>query len=230
MEIIKKYIAQFHLVHGIKTRRLNKSGMFPDPNNAIWFFGDSFVFGCGVGLDETAPILLETLMNKTVINYGVPGAGPMMVEERLDKLLKKYKPLAVVIDWPGFNRWQCGTMLGFPLLWIPSCLAKNRVHGHPIQVDHFGCKNIWPNEWDQYHELVMSGQLEKNNLELVKRVREKLKDYPLVEFQYYPECYNMKLPTPAFPFLDIGNDGIHSGPLTNIKVANWVKDELQLLL
>ncbi len=224
---LKKYIAQGTLVHELTTRKLNRSGMFPNPDNAIWFFGDSFVFGCGVGLEETAPWLLEETMNKPVINYGVPGSGPMMVEQRLDKLLKKYKPLAVVIAWPSFNRWQCGTMLGFPLLWMPSCLDENYTPG---RVDHFGCKNVWPDRWKEYRDLVLSGKLEKDNLELVHRVREKLKNYPLIEFQYIPDSYTMEFPTPGYPFLDIGTDGMHCGPATQNKVTKWVKDELQLLL
>jgi hypothetical protein len=227
IDIIKKYIAQGTLVHELKTRKLNKSGLFPNPNNAIWFFGDSHVFGIGVELEETAPWYLETLINKTVINYGVPGSGPMMVEYRLDKLLEKYQPLAVVIAWPSFNRWQFNTVLGFPLLWMPSCLDKNYAPG---RIDHFGCKNVWPNEWEQYKTLVLSGQLEKDNLKLVNRVREKLKNYPLVEFQYISDSYTMKFPTPGYPFLDLGKDRLHNGPKTNSKIAKWVKDELQLLL
>jgi hypothetical protein len=227
ISIIKKYIAQGTLVHELKTRKLNKSGLFPNPNNAIWFLGDSHVFGIGVELEETAPQYLETLINKTVINYGVPGSGPMMVEYRLDKLLKKHKPLAVVIAWPSFNRWQTDNILGLPLFWMPNCLEKNY---KPGRIDHFGCKNVWPKEWEQYKDLVLSGQLEKNNLELVNRVREKLKNYPLVEFQYIPDSYTLEFPTPGYPFLDLGKDKLHNGPITNIKVAEWVRDELQILL
>ena len=227
INILKKYIAQFTLVHELKTRKLNNSGSFNDPNNTIWFFGDSHVFGIGVELEETAPWQLEALINKSVINYGVPGSGPMMVEYRLDSLLKKYKPLAVVIAWPSFNRWQCNTMLGFPLLWMPGCLDDNY---KPGKIDHFGCRDVWPKEWKEYKDVILSGQLEKDNLELVKRVREKLKNYPLVEFQYIPDSYTITLPTPGYPFLDLGKDRLHNGPITNSKIAEWVKDELQLLL
>lgn len=227
LKLIKKYIAQGTLVHELKTRKLNKSKSFSDPDDAIWFFGCSHVFGCGVGLEETAPMRLETLINKPVINYGIPASGPMMVEHQLDTLLKKHKPLAVVIAWPSFNRWQSGNMLGFPLFWLPSCLDDNYVS---TTIDHVGCKNVWPEKWKEYKNLVLTGKLEKDNLELVKRVRKKLKNFPLVEFQYFPDSYTMELPTPCYPFLDIGNDGVHCGPLTQIKIAEWVRDELQLLL
>ena len=227
VKIIKKYLSQFTLIYELKTRKLNKSKSFFDPDNAIWFFGCSHVFGCGVELDETAPIRLETLIDKPVINYGVLASGPMMVEYQLNDLLKKHKPLAVVIAWPSFNRWQSGNILRFPLFWLPSCLEDGYV---PTAIDHVGCKNVWPEKWEEYKNLVLTGQLEKDNLELVKRVRKQLKNYPRVEFQYFPDSYTMKLPTPAYPFLDIGNDGVHCGPLTQIKIAEWVKDELQLLL
>jgi hypothetical protein len=227
IKIAKKYLAQFTLISELKTRKLNLSRSFSDPDDAIWFFGCSHVFGCGVGLDETAPIRLEKLLGKPVMNYGVPASGPMMVEYQLDSLLKDHEPLAVVIAWPSFSRWQSGNMLGFPLFWLPSCLEEDYI---PTHTDHVGCKNVWPEKWQEYKNLVLTRQIEKDNLELSIRVRKKLKNYPLVEFQYIPDSYTIKFPTPGYPFLDIGNDGDHCGPLTQIKIAEWIKDELQLLL
>jgi hypothetical protein len=227
IKIAKKYLAQFTLISELKTRKLNLSRSFSDPDNAIWFFGCSHVFGCGVGLDETAPIQLEKLTGRPVINYGVPASGPMMVEYQLDRLLEKHIPNAVIIAWPSFNRWQSGNMLGFPLFWLPSCLEEDYI---PTHTDHVGCKNVWPEKWQEYKNLVLTRQIEKDNLEVVSRVRKKLKNYPLVEFQYIPDSYTMEFPTPAYPFLDIGTDGDHCGSLTQIKIAKWIKDELQLLL
>lgn len=222
LTIIKKYIGQAILIDGIGPKVPFSKGVSPD--DAIWFFGDSFVFGCGVEENETAPVCLEPLIKKKVINYGVPGSGPMMVEYQLDKLLKKHKPLAVVIDWPSFNRWQGGSMLGFPIMWMPHCLDEDNVY---IKYDHFGCKKVWPELWKEYKNLIISRQLEKDNLALVERVREKLKDYQLVEFQYYPDSYNIKLPAPVFPFIDYGSDNMHCGPKTHMKVAEWIYDQLQ---
>jgi hypothetical protein len=222
LEKIKKIYSLANHQVGLARRSWNLNGFFSNPNNAIWFFGCSHVFGTGLELNETVTSQLESLTGKTVINFGVPASGPMMVEYFVNKLLVKHTPSAVIIAWPGFNRWQTNLELEIPLLWIPSCLDESNANNHN---NHFGCKKLWPEKWKEYKKLVESGQLEKDNLKVVERVRERLRDYKLIEFQYVPEEI-INLPAPCYPFEDYAKDRIHPGPKTQYKIAQWIKDEI----
>ena len=222
LEKIKKFIALGEISIDLKVRRIMRNGILSNPDGAIWFFGCSHVFAADLELHESSPEQLATLLNISVINFGVPGSGPMMVEHLIDKLLKKHKPLAVVIAWPGFNRWQTEPIFGVPLLWLPTCLYQEYTHIHN---DHFGCKKLWPKEWNHYKNIVASGELEHSNLEVVNRVRDKLRGFQLVEFQYMQDPA-IDLPSPVYPFLDNSIDGIHAGPITQHEIAKWVKEQL----
>lgn len=202
----------------IQSRQWEDHGLVVNPDNAIWFFGCSHVFGTGLDHNETAPYQLGRLLNQKVINYGRPGIGPITIKNNLELLLKKYKPKAVIIAWPGFDRWQSGSTL-----WIPNCLTDEKLHS-----DNFGCKLLQPTEWEQYKELVVSGEIRKLNLEAVKTVHEMINEFPYIEFSYTENEYGFK--TPVFPFKDLAKDNSHPGVITQQEIAQWVKHELQLLL
>jgi hypothetical protein len=223
VEKIKKYWAIYN--HGFCTiaRKWEAHRFDQNLNDAIWFFGCSHVEGVSLSPEEPAPKRLSTLVNTKVINYGVSGAGPMMVEWQLDQLLKKYKPKAIVIAWPSFLRWQTHNSRIFPILWLPACLDGKTIHFHN---DHFGCKSLWPDHWAEYMEITTSGELEKMNYESVKRVREKIKEIPLIEFEYTPDCSFEKFPLPCFPWVDLAPDNMHPGPNTQQIIAKWTAGQL----
>ena len=67
-------------------------------------------------------------------------------------------------------------------------------------------------------------------------IRAMIKEYPSVEFIYKWSMYKrgpsmLSEPGKAIEidFVDRANDGVHPGPKTNIKVAQWVSDQLKLL-
>jgi hypothetical protein len=226
-ERIKKRWAIINHLAAMQMRRWEEHGIDQDPNDAIWFFGCSNVVAVDLLIEESAPNRLSVLTNTKVINYGICGSGPMMVEWQLDRLLKKYKPKAIIIAWPGFLRWQTHNDQAFPLLWLPVSLKGGMTHYHN---DHFGCKSLWPKEWNQYVKLATTGELEKLNYEVVNRVREKIKGITTVEFEYRPDCPFEKFTLPCFPYVDMALDNIHPGPQTQKIISEWVYNELQLLL
>ena len=219
----KKYWAATQHNISSTTRQWKVHGFDQNANDAIWFFGCSHVYAAYLPADQSAPYHLSLILNKKVINYGIPGSGPMMVEWQLDQLLKKYKPKAIVIAWPSFLRWQTHSNQLFPILWIPACLDGKTFHFHN---DHFGCKRLWPEQWSDYVKTVTSGELEKMNYKIVEQVREKIKGIPVVEFEYSPDCTLEKFPVPCFPWIDLAPDNIHPGPKTQKLIAEWVAEQL----
>ena len=203
---------------GLKIRQWQDQGPITNPNGAIWFFGCSHVFGTGLEHYETAPYQLGRLLGERVINYGRPGIGPLTVKSHIESLLKRHTPKAIVVAWPGFDRWQSGS-----ILWIPNCLTDTKMHS-----DNFGCKSLWPDKWEQYKQLVMSGEIRNLNLEAVRAVRGVVSKIPYVEFSYTQNDYG--LITPVFPFKDLARDNVHPGVNTQHEIAQWVKNEIRLLL
>lgn len=211
-----KVIAILNYRAAIQLRKWEDHGILVDPNNAVWFFGCSHVFGTGLNHNETAPYQLNRLLEHTVVNYGRPGIGPLTVKIQIEELLKKYTPKAIVVAWPSFDRWQSGSVL-----WVPNCLTDVEMHS-----DNFGCKKLWPAQWKQYKELVMTGELRKLNLEAVQHTHKLVSGIPYVEFSYTEQ----EFATPVYPFKDLASDNMHPGVKTQYNIAQWIKHELRILL
>jgi hypothetical protein len=207
-----KLVAIVNYKAAVQLRRWEDHGISVDPNNAVWFFGCSHVFGTGLDHHETAPYQLSRLLECTVVNYGRPGIGPLTIKTQIEELLKNYTPKAIVIAWPSFDRWQSGSVL-----WIPHCLTDVEMHS-----DNFGCKKLWPGQWKQYKELVMSGKLRKLNLEAVHDTYQLVGGIPYVEFSYTEQ----EFVTPIYPFKDLARDNMHPGPVTQQAIAKWVGKQL----
>jgi len=76
-----------------------------DWSNSIVMFGCSQVFGIGVNDDQTFSYYLSQLLNKPVINLGIPGGSSMALWINTEKLLKhNINPLAVIYNWPNASR------------------------------------------------------------------------------------------------------------------------------
>lgn len=209
-----KVIAILNYKAAIQLRKWEDHGISVDPNNAVWFFGCSHVFGTGLDHHETAPYQLNRLLEHTVVNYGRPGIGSLTIKTQIEELLKNYTPKAIVVAWPSFDRWQSGSVL-----WIPNCLTDVEMHS-----DNFGCKKLWPNEWQKYKDLVMSGELRRLNLEAVDTTRKLVKGIPYVEFSYTEPEFTR----PVYPFYDLARDKSHPGIKTQYEIAQWIKNELLL--
>ena len=72
-----------------------------DENTTILAFGDSLTYGTGTSLDKAYPAVLERLINRRVINTGVPGEISKNGLARLSGLLQKHHPDIIIICHGG---------------------------------------------------------------------------------------------------------------------------------
>jgi len=64
-------------------------------------FGDSLTAGTGVNVEKSFPWVLKKLINRNVINAGVPGEISQDGMRRLPGLLEKYQPELVILTHGG---------------------------------------------------------------------------------------------------------------------------------
>ena len=72
-----------------------------DANATILAFGDSLTYGTGTSRNNAYPAVLEKLINRKVINAGVPGEISKHGLARLPGLIERYQPELVIICHGG---------------------------------------------------------------------------------------------------------------------------------
>lgn len=68
------------------------------PSDAIILaFGDSLTYGTGTSRDKAYPAVLESLIQRKVINAGSPGEITEKALQRLPSLIKQYQPTLIIL-------------------------------------------------------------------------------------------------------------------------------------
>jgi hypothetical protein len=216
MKLVNHWLSNIDYYGGI----LFTKGLPVNLDNKVWMFGCSHVYGTGLEEGHCAVDKLSELLGEKVFNFGRPAVGPMYVEQHITLLLKKYTPKAVIIAWPSLLRWQTKEKLvPYPVLWAPFCLDVSSENNH---CPHYGTKTLWPDSWKTYRNLVSSGKIVSINLEVINRVRQRLKNLKTVEFTFIKDDF-LNLWAPDIQ--DQASDGQHLGPKTQQQVAKWIANE-----
>lgn len=71
------------------------------PNDVVVAFGDSLTFGTGTSTENSYPAQLSKLINRTVINAGIPGEITETALARLPSVIKQYHPKLLIICHGG---------------------------------------------------------------------------------------------------------------------------------
>lgn len=191
-------------------------------NESIWFFGCSHVVGTGVDYDKVCSHVLEQISGIKVLNFGLCAGGPMAVRDELYKLLDQgYTPKGIIIAWPSSTRWQHKTALGERIFWHPALLDDNKKHN-----DHCGSKYLYKDAYQEYQQLALSGKIIEVNRQVVNEVRDRVKCFNYIEFTFNQvEDLDIKMLTPE---LDKARDNSHPGPLTHMRVAEILNEEIKI--
>ena len=196
-----------------------------DPNtchfdDSIWLFGCSNIYGYDLEEEQTAAAVLQKKIGIPVINLGITGGNVFNIEHNLSVLLETHKPKAIIIAWPRPTRWTDPDGFNWGNWYFPEFVDS--MPENKLDV-------LDPVRFEEYKELLFSGELDKLTYQCIQRIKEMIKDYSLIEFVYT----SPKLPSPVktneIEFVDAMPDKIHPGPETNIKAAEWLAEQLKAL-
>lgn len=173
-----------------------------DWKNSIVVFGCSTVFGTGLDENETICYHLREMLNKPVINMGVPASSIMYSVYNQLALKEQYTPYAVINLWTSLPRHtyfidQKPINLG---PWVDSRELGKHLH-------------MFYSLWS------LSDQNVNKNAQFLKRIADTFwTDTKHIQASFFEDTANLF----DIEFLQIADhaaDGTHPGPLTAMDVA-----------
>jgi hypothetical protein len=189
-------------------------------NNTIWLFGCSNVYGYDLPEEQTAGTVLEKMIDIPVVNLGITGGNVFNIEHNLSVLLESHTPRAIIIAWPRPTRWTDPDGFNWGN-WFFDKHIDSMPGLRDIPLD--------PVRFEEYKELLFSGELETLTYNCIDRIREMIKQHPSVEFVYTSPKLPPPVETNMVHYIDHMPDNIHPGPETNIKAAEWLAEQLSHL-
>lgn len=189
-------------------------------DDAIWFFGCSNIYGYQLLKDQTAPAFLENLINIPVINLGISGGNVFNIKNNLSVLLESYTPKAIILAWPRPTRWTDPDGFNWGNWFLPEMIDSEPSN-----------KDIVLNleRLEEYKKLLFSGELSNMTNDAIQDVREMCKDLPSIEFVLTSPKLPPLIKTNEIQMIDFLSDRVHPGPKTNMKVAQWIAEQLKSL-
>lgn len=70
-------------------------------DSLVLAFGDSLTYGTGVSQDKSYPSILSAMIDRKIINAGIPGELSEQGLQRLSGLMEKYRPQLVILCHGG---------------------------------------------------------------------------------------------------------------------------------
>lgn len=110
MQIFEIFLKMRYFFYGIMVLMLTISGCskprqptipYIPPDGIIVAFGDSLTFGVGAPIDKSYPAILETLIQRKVINEGVPGLETENGDKTILNLIQQYHPALIIVCLGG---------------------------------------------------------------------------------------------------------------------------------
>ena len=189
-------------------------------DNTIWLFGCSNVYGYDLPEEQTAGAVLEKMIGIPVVNLGIIGGNVFNIEHNLSVLLESHTPRAIIIAWPRSHCWTDPDGFNWGK-WFFDKHIDSMPGLRDIPLD--------PVRFEEYKELLFSGELKTLTYNCIDRIREMIKQHPSVEFVYTSPKLSPPVETNMIHYIDHMPDIIHPGPETNIKAAEWLAEQLSHL-
>jgi hypothetical protein len=185
--------------HGYRTENFNSI----DWTNSVVVFGCSMVFGTGLHEEETICYHLSKILNKPVINLGVP-ASSMLYSLHNQLALKELnaKPYAVINIWTAINRHT---------------YFSNR---KPINLGPWANSVELGNHLKMFYSL---WSLDNSNITTTATFLKKVADVlwsntKHLQASFFDDTAEL-FSVPLLPISDHAADGQHPGPETAVAVA-----------
>lgn len=198
--------------YGYRTKEFDEI----DWKNSILLFGCSCVFGVGVSDDETLSHYLSKILNKDVINLGIPGGSNELIVNNSLMFKKKFgAPYGVIIMWTTMDRLVYYNDNSFHHIGPWDFLDEYKINDINV-----------PNYKSLYHEYFFSKTNEimnaKNNSNIGKEIWEN--NTKFFNGSFFEDSAHYCKSMDFFPFSNSARDLSHPGKNDFYRIANEINN------